>query len=131
MPATSVIDRLIMEAKRLGAGLVCGLAAYYGVVALLTGPPATEDQRPPALPALVVTLIGMISLVLVTILGYAAARWWFPLPPRSPNQAQKQPEQSPWGWEQVESRVTTWFAERTAQSSVEPGRGVTATGFSS
>jgi hypothetical protein len=116
------IERVIVEAKRLAVGLGFGLATYSAVVAWLTVPANIEEQsRHPALPGLVVTLIGLVSLLLATVLGYAAGRWCFRMPQQTPDQIEEQSGPTLWGWDRVASRVTTWFAERIRSRPLSPG----------
>ena len=97
-----LLDRVILEAKRLAVGLACGLAVYY-----LAG-------WAPSMPPGVRTVVQVTLLALGGILGYAFGCHLF----RGPVTPLKQIEEvAPeptgiQGWTQFERRLTSWFAER-------------------
>jgi hypothetical protein len=109
-----MVERLIVEAKRLGVGLVLALAGYVLAVTTL-GPEGA------GLPALVVTLSGYAIMIVGVILGYATARLIFRIP-----RPGERPELAPvvppavHGWAQIERRLTAWFSERIRAKPASP-----------
>ncbi len=104
------VDRAILEAKRVVVGLVCGLAAALAAGALL--------GRVEAAPGLS-TVVSYACLVLGSVLGYAAGRRLI-ASPRLSSRPPEIPDSPPpaleavRGWNQVERRLTGWFAGRIA-----------------
>jgi hypothetical protein len=101
-----VVDRLMVEAKRLGAGLVCGVLAYLATSLLL------DSSSAGSLPPLVVTLISSVALGLGVVLGYGVARRFFRRAPVKRPTTETPVPAALHGWRQVERRLTAWFSER-------------------
>jgi len=94
--------RLLLEAKRAAVGLILGLAFCAGIDRLVKLPPVVD------------IVVGLSSMALGTILGYAVGRSIFPAskPPSAafPDEEDTDPR-SPIGWTQFERRLTGWFAD--------------------
>lgn len=95
-------SRLLLEAKRAAVGLILGLGGYAGIANLVKLPPVVD------------IVVGLSSMAIGAILGYAVGRWIFPGP--KPFVAAVQHEEvtdpgSPIGWTQFERRMTGWFAD--------------------
>lgn len=108
------IDRLVLEAKRAGVSLACGVVAYGVAASMLTG--ATEARPLVTLPAVAVTLLSYASLAVGLTLGYVAGARLF-RPPISAAPADEPVDlvvpvtSAPTGWTQLERRLLVWFAE--------------------
>lgn len=93
---------LLLEAKRAAVGLILGLGAYAGIANLVKLPPVVD------------IVVGLSSMALGSILGYAVGRWIFPGPnppvAASPHEEVTDPG-SPIGWSQFERRIAGWFAD--------------------
>jgi hypothetical protein len=108
------VDRLVIEAKRLAGGLVCGLAVYLATVTPLGG----SAEQPGALAPAVVSILGYAGLAIGTVLGYSAGRRIFRLGAASKaGEKTLGPPAAPLvhGWEQLTRRVLAWFAEQIRQ----------------
>jgi hypothetical protein len=94
--------RLLLEAKRAAVGLILGLGAYAGIASLVKLPPVVD------------IVVGLSSMALGSILGYAVGRWMFPGPKPPvfalPDEEGADPG-SPIGWTQFERRLIGWFAD--------------------
>ena len=108
--AQGPVDRLLVEAKWLAVGLVCGLSAYGLATVTLT------------LPAVVDILVKITVLVLGAILGYGLGRGLF----RAPSAPVAKPVELPpepsglVGWTEFGSRLTTWFADTIRSQPMSP-----------
>jgi hypothetical protein len=95
-------SRLVLEAKRVAIGLGLGLATYAGIAASVKLPPIVD------------ILVGLSSMALGSILGYAVGRRIFPgkkAPAAAGQQADWSEPGSPLGWTQFERRLVGWFTE--------------------
>jgi len=112
--SSPMVERLIVEAKRMGVGLALALVGYVLVLTTLGGQGA-------GLPPLAVTLLSYVTLLVGVILGYAAARPFFRVPLPGPR-----PEPPPVvratvnGWLQIERRLTGWFSDHIRAKPASP-----------
>lgn len=102
---------LLLEAKRAMVGLILGLGAYAGIANLVKLPPVVD------------IVVGLTSMALGSILGYAVGRWIFPGPnppvAASPYEEVTDPG-SPIGWTQFERRIAGWFADISHAQPIPP-----------
>jgi hypothetical protein len=92
-------------------GLILGLGAYAGISNLVKLPPVVD------------IVVGLSSMALGSILGYAVGRWIFPGPnppvAASPYEEVTDPG-SPIGWTQFERRIAGWFADISHAQPIPP-----------
>jgi hypothetical protein len=100
---------LLVQAKRFGVALVCGLTAYLLTFNLLT---AEKSGLPP----LVISVLNYAALVIGAVLGFSVATKIFrgrPLfLPTSPPAASPMTPPAVLGFEQLERRLTAWFSRQ-------------------
>jgi hypothetical protein len=116
-------ERVIVEGKRLGLGLLSGLAAYWLVGAFLRSHAVSSDtlQAGSGLSTFLTTLISYMALGLGTVLGYGGGRRLFsaPLPrQRAPSTSSTQPSMH--GWPQIEHYLTAWFRHHMGTRPASP-----------
>ncbi len=107
-----LIDRAIVEAKRLAVGLVCGLGAY-GLA-----------SRTVALPPVVDMLVKVAALLVAGVLGYGIGLHLFRAP--SPSSAAADPtsglreSSGLHGWDSLQRRLISWFADQMRARPASP-----------
>ncbi len=109
-----LVERLIVEAKRVGVGLLLAFVAYVLAITLL-------GEEGAGLKPLAITLLSYASLVVGVVLGYAGARPFFrvPLPAERAEPAPVGPA-AVHGWLQIERQLTGWFSEHIRANPVSP-----------
>jgi hypothetical protein len=104
-------SRLVLEAKRATLGLFLGLAAYAAVATMLELPPIVDIA------------VGLSSMALGGIFGYALGRKLF-RGPKSAGGALPQADEpeagSLTGWTQFERRLGGWFASIAHATATSP-----------
>jgi len=109
--SSPMVDRLVVEAKRAGVGLVIGVVGYVVTSVLLDK--ELNDK--------VVQLLSYATLGVGAVLGYAIARPIFRVPVHVPR-----PEPPPvvppalHGWVQIERRLTGWFSDNIRAKPATP-----------
>jgi hypothetical protein len=118
-----LLDRLIVEAKRLGDGLLSGMAAYLLCAALLgsqTGSPA-DHQGAIALPGMIATWLSYAALGVGGVLGYGVSCRGVRVSAAEDQQASTLATSSYIrGWQQVERQLLAWFSEHIRRAQVSP-----------
>jgi len=114
LESSPMVERLVVEAKRLAVGLVVALVGY--VLAVTTLGPEGAGLRP-----LAVTLLSYAIMIVGVILGYSTARRFFRIP-----RPGERPELAPvvppalHGWVQIERRLTGWFSDHIRAKPASP-----------
>jgi hypothetical protein len=109
--SSPMVERLIVEAKRAGVGLLLGVVGYVVTSILLDK--ELNDK--------VVQLLSYAALGVGAVLGYAIARPIFRVPVHVPR-----PEPPPvvlpalHGWVQIERRLTGWFSGDIRAKPISP-----------
>jgi hypothetical protein len=114
----SVVQRAVVEAKRAAIALVCGLAGYWIVASLINARVGVAG-----LPTFVIGLINIAAFLIAAVLGYGIGCGIFrpsniSTEPQTASATTPQPTRPALrNWDQVESRLTAWFATFVTASS--------------
>jgi hypothetical protein len=106
----AIVERAVVEAKRAGLALVCGLTGYWVVASIINAKVSAG-----ALPAFVIALINTASFVIAAVLGYSIGCGIFHVAKTSTQLhsgsavTSERARPALRNWEQLESRLTAWF----------------------